>query len=88
MQQWVVTYWDAYAPMVNWVSGRSLLAIASLHDLSIIIEIALELSFTQVDLNVDVFMKIPLGVRVDGNRGVWVLKLNKSLYEIKQSSAN
>ena len=66
---------------------RSLLAIENIHELpSIPIEFVL--AITQDDLDVDVLMNIPLGVRVDGNRGVWVLKLNKSLYEIKQSSAN
>ena len=44
------------------------------------------LAFPKSDLDVDVSMEIPLGVRVDENRGEWVLKLNKSLYGIKKAS--
>ena len=44
------------------------------------------LAFSKSDLDVDVSMEIPLGVRVDENRGEWVLKLNKSLYGIKKAS--
>ena len=33
-------------------------------------------------------MEITLGMGVDGNRGEWVLKLNKSLYRLKKESTN
>ena len=33
-------------------------------------------------------MELHLGMGVDGNRGEWVLKLNKSLYVPKQASTN
>ena len=33
-------------------------------------------------------MDITLGIGVDGNRGEWVLKLNKSLYGLNQASVN
>ena len=46
------------------------------------------LAFTEANLDVDVFMEILLEMRVSGNRGEWVIQLNKSLYGIKQSSAN
>ena len=46
------------------------------------------LSFFQAGIDLDVFIKIPLGMEVDGNRGKWFLKLNKSMYRLKQSSAN
>ena len=46
------------------------------------------LSFLPSDLDADVFMELPLGMGVDGNRGEWVLKLNKPLYGTNQASAN
>ena len=46
------------------------------------------LAFPQADLDVDVLMELLLGMVVDGNRGEWVLKLNRSLYGLKQASAN
>ena len=73
--------------MVNWTSVRSLLTIASIHEFPIR-SIDFVIAFHQSYLDVDVFMEIHLGMGVDGNRGEWVLKLNKSLYGIKQASAN
>ena len=68
MQQWGVYYWENYAPVVNLISVRSILAISSIHVLpSISLDSALD--FTQGDLDVDVFMDLPLGIVVDGNRG-------------------
>ena len=31
MQQWVVSYWKTYVPIVNWILVRTLLAISSIH---------------------------------------------------------
>ena len=67
MQKWGVKYLETYAPVVNWVSVRSLFAIESIHELpSISIDFINE--FCQVDLDVDVFMDLPLGIGVGENR--------------------
>ena len=34
IQQWGVNYWVNYAPVVNWISVRSLLDISSINELS------------------------------------------------------
>ena len=34
MQQWGVKYWEIYAPVVDRISVRSLLAISSIHELT------------------------------------------------------
>ena len=73
--------------MVNWISVRSLLAIASIHGLPIK-SIDFVLYFNQADLDVDVLMCITLGMEVLGNRREGVIKLNKSLYGFKQASEN
>ena len=65
----------------------SLLDIASIHEL-LSRSIDFVLAFNQDDLDVDVFVGLCRGMEVDGNRGEWVLKLNKSLYGLKQASAN
>ena len=72
--------------MVNWISVRLILSIASIHEFPTR-SIYFVLSFPQADLNVNVFMEITLVMGVDANRGEWVLKLNKSIYGIKQASA-
>ena len=38
------------------------------------------LSFSQSEVDVGVFMELPLVTVVDGSRGEYVLKLNKSIY--------
>ena len=73
--------------MVNRISVRSLLAIEIINEFpSISIEYVLY--FNQVHLDMDVFMEIPLGMGVDGKRRKWFLKLNKSLYGIKQQNSD
>ena len=62
-----------------------LIAIASIHEFPSI-SIDFVLAFPQSDLDVDVFMDLPLVMLVDGNRREWVLKLNKSLYGLNQAS--
>ena len=66
---------------------RSLLAIAIIHEFPSI-SINFVLTFTQADLNVDVFLVIPLGMGVDGNIGEWLLRINKALYGLTQASEN
>ena len=66
---------------------RSLLSIARIHVFPIR-SIEFVLALTQDEPDVYVFMEIPLGVLVDGNRVKWVLKLKESLYRLKQASAN
>ena len=85
MQQWGVNYWETYSPVVNWISVRSLLAIASVHQFTII-SMDCVLDFLQYDIDVDVFMKLTLEKGVDGNRGKYQLKSNKSLDVLKKAS--
>ena len=61
MKKWGVNYWENYATVVNWISGRSLLAIASINEFPIML-IDFVLEFTLSDLDVDVFMDITLGI--------------------------
>ena len=49
-----------YAPVVNWASVRILLAAAKIHGLSSK-SIDFVLAFPQADLDVPVFMELPLG---------------------------
>ena len=70
MQQVGVNYWENYAPVVNWISVRALLYIASIHEFPSI-PIDFVLAFPQADLGVGVFVERPLGMGVDGNRENW-----------------
>ena len=76
MQQWVVNYWGTYAPVVNQIILRSLIAIAGIYEFPSI-SIDFVLAFIQADLDLDLFVEQPLEMVVDKNRGEWVLKLKK-----------
>ncbi len=90
-QTWGLDYWDTYAPVVTWASIRLLLIIAKIHDLkSKSIDFAL--AFPQADLDVPVYMELSACINPTnishGDRRRYVLKLNKSLYSLKQAGYN
>ena len=87
MQQWGVKYWKTYNPVVNCIIVRSILDTASIHEFTSK-SIDFVLAFSEADIDVDVFMDIPLVIGFDRNIVDWVIKLNKSIYGIKQASAN
>ena len=88
MQRWGESYWETYSPTVSWIAVRAMLAVGILHDLSTS-TVDFTLAFPQVDLDIDVYMELPMGcVGPNGDRKGVVLKLNKSLYGLKQASHN
>ena len=90
MQQWGVSYWETYSPVVNMLTVRLLLALCNIHGLESK-SIDFVLAFPQADLDVDIWMKLPVGIVVDqfsNNSRGHVLKLKKSLYGLKQASLN
>ena len=86
MQRWGIDYWETYSPVVNWISVRALLAISTIHNLPTT-SIDFVLAFPQADLETDVFMEIPSGFSSHLRRS-HVLKLDKSLYGLRQASSN
>ena len=77
--------------MVTWASVCLLLVVAKIHNLELK-SINFVLAFPQADLDVPIYMELPAGVNPtnvsDGNRRKYVLKLNKSLYGLKQAGFN
>ncbi len=90
-QTWGLDYWDTYAPVVSWASIQLLLIIARIHGLKSK-SIVFVLAFPQANLDVPVYMELPAGINPtnvsDGDRHRYVLKLNKSLYGLKQAGYN
>ncbi len=90
MQQWGENYWETYSPVVNMLSVRLLLAVAHIHGLDTK-SIDFVLAFPQAEIDIDIWMELPEGMDPLGdenNRRGYVLKLNKSLYGLKQASHN
>jgi hypothetical protein len=85
MQQWCVSYWETYSPVVNMLTVRLLLALCNIHGLHSK-SIDFVLAFPQADLDVDIWMELPMGIVVGSHesdsRG-YVLK-----YGLKQASLN
>ncbi len=90
MQTWGQNCWETYgAPVVNWASVCLILTITKIHGLSSK-SINFVLAFLQADLEIPVFMELPIGFDAPNNedRKFYVLRLNKSLYGLKQAGYN
>ncbi len=61
MQQWGVSYWEMYSPMVNMLMGCLLLTLCNIHGLESK-SIDFILAFPQVDLDADIWMELPTGI--------------------------
>ena len=83
MQIYGETYWDTYAPVVNWISVRMMLSLAIIHKLHTT-SVDFVLAFPQADVDVEIFMEIPAGVEVP--EGDYVCKLLKNLYGLRQAA--
>ena len=68
MQKWGVNYCETCAPVVNWMSVRSISSIEIIHEFPSR-SIDFVLSFPRSDLDVDVFMGLTLEIVVDGDIG-------------------
>ena len=65
MQTWGDNYWETYSPVVNIMSVRLLLLIAKIHKLDSK-AIDCVLAFQQDELDVNIWMYLPIGFQVDG----------------------
>ena len=87
MQTWGENYWETYDPVVHWLSVRTLLIVSMLNDLEAR-SIDFTLAFPQADLDVYMYMELPVGFDNNGCKGKHVLKLNKYVYRLKQAAYN
>jgi hypothetical protein len=87
MQQWGTNYWETYSPVVNMVTVHLILLLALIYKLELK-AIDFVLAFPQAELDINIWMYLPIGVQVDkeNESKCYILKLNKSLYGLKQAS--
>ena len=78
-----VDFDETYAPVVNWITVRTLL-ILSLQLGLVTAQVDYTAAFPQSDLDQDVYVEMPKGFAEKG----MVYKLNKSLYGLRQSPRN
>ena len=90
MQLWVKNYLEIYSPVVNILSVSLLLSIAHIHSLNLK-SIDFVMAFPQADIDIDILMELPeviIPVGDESNRRLYILKLNKSFYGLKQAYHN
>ncbi len=89
MQQWGISYWETYSPVVNMLTVCLLLALCNIHGLESK-SINFVLAFPQAN-DEDFWMELPVGIVVNSNPDnsrAYVLKLKRSLYGLKQARLN
>ena len=79
-----VDYDETFSPVVRFESIRSLLAIASQHQL-IVHQMDVKTAFLNGELKEEIFMRQPQGF-IEGGEQMLVCKLLRSLYGLKQSA--
>jgi len=77
-------YWDTYSPVVQWMTVRFLLIVASILNLHTR-SIDFTLTYTQAPIDINIYLGLPAGFTVEGNHNNYVLKLKKNLYGLKQA---
>jgi hypothetical protein len=79
-----VDYFQTYAPVVSWLTVRMLLIVSAVSNLTTV-QVDYDNAFAQATLEENIYLKLPTGCT--GKYGDdTVLKLNKSLYGLKQAA--
>ncbi len=78
-----IDYNETFAPVAKFCSIRALLALAAQQDMEIH-QMDVKTAFLNGDIDVDIYMKQPIGYVVHGKED-YVCKLHKSLYGLKQA---
>ena len=90
-QTWGQDQWETQAPVVTWASVQLPLIVAKIHGLSSK-SIDFVIAFLQANLDMPDYMEPPTRINpfdvTDENQRCYVLKLNKSLYGLKQAGYN
>jgi hypothetical protein len=83
-QEHGVNYWDTYSPVVRWSTIRLFLIIACIQGWHTR-QLDFVLAYPQAPVECDLYMEIPKGFEIDGDRKQYALKLQKNLYGQKQA---
>ncbi len=80
-------FWETYSPVVQMTTVRLLLTLSLLLTLKSR-SIDFTLAFTQAPIDVETYIKLPVGFTVEGANEEYVLELKKTLYGLKQAGLN
>lgn len=82
-QKYKVDYEETFAPVARITTFRMILSFAIQYNL-LVHQMDVKTAFLNGELNEEIYMRIPEGIKVTGNNKV--CKLNKSIYGLKQSA--
>jgi Reverse transcriptase (RNA-dependent DNA polymerase) len=77
-------YWETYAPVASWSTIRMVLVIAVQNKWTLR-QLDFVQAFPQAPIEAELYMEIPRGFNVNGNRSTHVLELLRSVYGQKQA---
>jgi len=80
-----VDYQETFSPVVRYDSLRVLLALVAQYDLEMT-QFDVKTAFLYGELKEEIYMKIPDGLKINNDEEDHILKLEKSLYGLKQAS--
>lgn len=86
MQTWGKSYWETYAPVVDWISIRIILVVALMYDMPMkSMDFVLAFPQAELDSSTPIYVKPPLGMDLHPD---YIIKLRKSLYGLKNAGFN
>jgi hypothetical protein len=83
-QEHGINFWETNAPVVNWFLIQLFLVILILQGWETQ-QIDFVLAFPQADVECDIYMEVPPGFNVKGEKKKYCLKLKKNIYGTKQA---
>ena len=83
-EQHGIHFWDTFAPVVSWMSVRTLLVLSKIHQMHTK-SIDFVQAYPQADIMVTIYLHTPQGIDLGGNNKDVVLKLKKNLYGLKDA---
>jgi Reverse transcriptase (RNA-dependent DNA polymerase) len=78
-----LNYWETYAPVASWASIRLVMNTAALMGW-VTRQLDFVLAFPQAPVETDIYMEIPAGFNIEGNKNDYALHLVNNLYGQKQ----
>ena len=83
-EQHGIHFWDTFAPVVSWMSVRTLLVLSKIHNLHTK-SIDFVQAYPQADIKVTIYLHTPQGVSFGDKHQDVVLQLKKNLYGLKDT---
>jgi len=80
-------FWDTYSPVVQMSTVRLLLTLSLILGMKTR-SVDFTLAFTQAPIDQEMYIDLPVGFEVEGNKDEYVLQLKKTLYGLKQAGLN